>query len=488
SGDIIESSWANSTLSDLADSITNSLARNGEGGMTAPLRVLDGTVTVPGLGFANETGSGLYRAAAGDVGLTVLGARILRLQAAGASVTGTLGVSGATTLSSTLGVTGATNLATSSGNVGIGTASPTFKLEVAGNGSFGGDLDVAGAVFRKQASGNGYLIYGTNGVTNNGVYYSQANSAVSLWTVSTQRLTVDSSGNVGIGTSTPTDRLEVVSGSSFASRIRTTTANSFLAFSDTGTTGIGPIVGSNGNALLFGRGGVAEYARIDSSGNVGIGTASPSQKFSVLGNSSFTGGQLIIGSATPYNDGSIGFPGLQFNSFVGAAAGAVSIANSTADLAHIVFRNPNGNVGSVTTSGSAAYYNSVSDYRLKENVTPMQNALSVVAALKPVTYTWKVDGSAGQGFIAHELQQIVPECVTGEKDAVRTEKYEISPAIPATYDQDGKIIKAAVEAVMGEREVPHYQGVDTSFLVATLVKAIQELKAEVDELKAVSTA
>jgi hypothetical protein len=61
-----------------------------------------------------------------------------------------------------------------------------------------------------------------------------------------------------------------------------------------------------------------------------------------------------------------------------------------------------------------------------------------------------VDGSDGQGFIAHELQAVVPDCVTGEKDAV---------------DEEGK---------------PVYQGIDTSFLVATLTAAIQELKATVD--------
>jgi uncharacterized protein YecT (DUF1311 family) len=76
--------------------------------------------------------------------------------------------------------------------------------------------------------------------------------------------------------------------------------------------------------------------------------------------------------------------------------------------------------------------------------------LSVVAALKPCTYNWKVDGSDGQGFIAHELQEVVPDCVHGEKDAV---------------DAEGN---------------PQYQGIDTSFLVATLTAALQELKALVD--------
>jgi hypothetical protein len=80
----------------------------------------------------------------------------------------------------------------------------------------------------------------------------------------------------------------------------------------------------------------------------------------------------------------------------------------------------------------------------------MTGALGTVQALKPVTYKWKIDGSEGQGFIAHELQEVVPECVIGEKDAV---------------NEDGSI-KA--------------QGIDTSFLVATLTAAIQELKVIVD--------
>jgi hypothetical protein len=131
--------------------------------MTAALRLVDGTVSVPGLAFANETGSGLYRISAGKIGLTALGSLVATL--------------------------------TSGGNVGIGTSNPAFKLDVNGTGSIGGDLDVAGSVFRKQASGTGYFVYGTNGSTNNGLYYDQANSEVSIWTVSTKRLAVDSSGN-----------------------------------------------------------------------------------------------------------------------------------------------------------------------------------------------------------------------------------------------------------------------------------------------------
>jgi hypothetical protein len=110
--------------------------------------------------------------------------------------------------------------------------------------------------------------------------------------------------------------------------------------------------------------------------------------------------------------------------------------------------------GSITVSSNTTAYTSVSDYRLKDNVQPMTGALAKVQALRPVTYTWKVDGAAGQGFIAHELQAVVPDCVVGDKDAT---------------EEDGSI-KA--------------QSVDTSFLVATLTAAIQELKAEFDAYKA----
>jgi hypothetical protein len=126
------------------------------------------------------------------------------------------------------------------------------------------------------------------------------------------------------------------------------------------------------------------------------------------------------------------------------------VNNTGAGFIHIGFVNPNGVVGSISTSGSSTSYSTSSDYRLKENIAPMTGALDIVQALKPVTYNWKADGSESQGFIAHELQAVVPECVTGEKDAV---------------NEDGSI-KA--------------QSIDTSFLVATLTAAIQELKATVD--------
>ena len=118
--------------------------------------------------------------------------------------------------------------------------------------------------------------------------------------------------------------------------------------------------------------------------------------------------------------------------------------------AHIQFMDAGTQVGRITSASSTTTYSTSSDYRLKKDVQPMLNALATVSALKPVTYKWKSDGSDGQGFIAHELQAVVPDCVTGEKDAVNADN-SINP-----------------------------QGIDTSFLVATLTAAIQELNAKVE--------
>jgi hypothetical protein len=151
---------------------------------------------------------------------------------------------------------------------------------------------------------------------------------------------------------------------------------------------------------------------------------------------------------------------------------AAAFWNATSGNATVVVRNDGASgtrnltqyrvsttdVGFVSSNGSTTTYNTTSDYRLKEAVAPMTGALARVAALKPCTYTWKSTGEQSQGFIAHELQEVVPECVTGEKDAV---------------DADGN---------------PQYQGIDTSFLVATLTAAIQELKGINDAQAQIITA
>ena len=112
------------------------------------------------------------------------------------------------------------------------------------------------------------------------------------------------------------------------------------------------------------------------------------------------------------------------------------------------------NVGAIYYNGSVMAYQTTSDYRLKENVAPITNALNKIALLNPVTYRWKDNQQSGEGFIAHELQEHFPDAVSGTKDEV---------------DENGN---------------PKYQGMDASVLIGTMVKAIQELKAELDTVKA----
>ena len=117
------------------------------------------------------------------------------------------------------------------------------------------------------------------------------------------------------------------------------------------------------------------------------------------------------------------------------------------------FYKANSSVGTISLTATVCTFNSISDYRLKEAVKPITSGLARVNALKPASYKWKLNGSDGEGFLAHELADVVPIAVTGKKDAVNA---------------DGSI---------------DAQAIDMSRIVPILVAAIQELTAEVNALK-----
>jgi hypothetical protein len=136
-----------------------------------------------------------------------------------------------------------------------------------------------------------------------------------------------------------------------------------------------------------------------------------------------------------------------------------------------------GECGTVTTTASTTSYNTTSDYRLKENVVPMTGSIDRVKALKPSRFNFIVDADKTvDGFLAHEAQEVVPECVTGTKDAMRDEEYEVTAAV---LDDDGNVV---TEAVMGTRSVPEMQGIDQSKLVPLLTAALQEAITKIEDL------
>lgn len=415
-----------------------------------------------------------------------------------------------------------------SGNVGIGTSSPGAKL----------DVTVAGASLVQQLVGTSgvYHRLGTvsssfytvhNGTTDTFLYTQEA-AALRFGTNATERMRIDSSGNLGLGV-TPSawfSGYKVLqigdSGSLFslntnagiavnaiddgAWKYRATgfAGRSYFSVSNGSHIWVNAPSGTAGNAISF-----TQAMTLDASGRLGIGTASPAEKLHVVAStngyglfvtdgtysgglipSSSTGGLILYnGVAQPLGfwtnnaerariDSSgnllVGTTGTDpiganttgivlrptlSSTFATSGDEAIKVMRktSTGNLVSFFYNGANF-VGSISTGGTTTAYNTTSDYRLKENVAPMTGALAKVSALKPCTYTWKADGSSGQGFIAHELQAVVPDCVTGEKDAV---------------NEDGSIKP---------------QSIDTSFLVATLTAAIQEQQAIIESLQTRLTA
>jgi len=158
---------------------------------------------------------------------------------------------------------------------------------------------------------------------------------------------------------------------------------------------------------------------------------------------------VLNGTATPNinSNPTVFSMSMGSNGWYASSSGTNNYWNHSVNGTVYNLRYQGSTIGSIVINSTNVAYNTTSDYRLKENVQPLTGALARVALLKPCTYIWKSNGEASEGFIAHELQEVVPLAVSGVKDAL---------------DEEGRIKP---------------QGVDTSFLVATLTAAIQELSA-----------
>jgi len=303
-------------------------------------------------------------------------------------------------------------------NLGVG-VTPSSRLTTSGTTGTGNGLTIIDTDY----SNDTHQIYG-----NNSLHLSAGTGgagAILFKTGGSERARIDSSGRLGIGTTTMS------------------TSENLVVSNGTVDLVMSPGAFSSGNTAMIG-----------TKTNHGIAFAINTAQKMVLD----TSGNLLVGTTTANFNFSSGWNAL-INS--GASFTTTAHANGTASgagYANFVYNS--GIIGSITQSGTTAVlYNTTSDYRLKENIQPLSGALARVASLKPCTYTWKsAPEETGEGFIAHELAEVCPQAVSGEKDAV---------------NNDGSIKP---------------QGIDTSYLVATLTAAIQEQQALITQLTARITA
>jgi hypothetical protein len=404
------------------------------------------------------------------------------------------------------------------GNVGIGTTSPATKLQIEGTG-VGAWLTInrtdSGSNivdFTQSGTRLGYVGY----IGNDLLINNATNSNTILYSNNLERMRITSSGNVGIGTSSPSSRLHVENGNILTRSAALST--SIIAQSNQNTDYKAELVCNWDNNCLLLRAGKdykvletegfsmpdtlklftsnTERMRITSGGNVGIGTTSPTSKATINGTLQITGsstpsggtglellydgtaaGTLAFSRGVGYIPNFMDGSQLQFytsstermritsggNVGIGTTSGSarLNVQDSNAFATNLTVSDAIGNgifarfntsvtsnIGSITRVGSTPVvaYNTTSDYRLKEDFKQIKG-LELISKIKVYDFKWKGIDDRMDGVIAHELQEVIPYAVTGEKD--------------------------------GE----NMQSVDYSKLVPILIQSIQELKAEIEILK-----
>jgi hypothetical protein len=327
---------------------------------------------------------------------------------------------------------GSTGSIITAGGVGIAKA-----LYVGTNATVAGALGVTG-VTTVQAGTVAAPAITTSGDTNTGIFFPAADT-IAFTKGGAEAMRIDSSGNVGIGTTSPSTYGKfVVAGGDGNTQFNVGT-NGVLRIAGYNSTYSGALLESvnttqsaylpiaiNGSYTVLATGNT-ERMRIDGSGNVLIGGTTVRNTAKITNEFTGTNGMAFY---CVQNTSAVDFA--IFTANAGTACGFISRVGTTA----------------------AVVYTTTSDYRLKENVIPITGALARVAALKPVTFTWKDGGAAAEGFIAHEFAEVCPNGVTGEKDGV---------------DEGGN---------------PKYQSMDASSAISILVAAMQEQQALITSLTA----
>lgn len=250
-----------------------------------------------------------------------------------------------------------------------------------------------------------------------------------------------------------------------AAKVASTTDNAVVRFN--GTTGqqqnSGIILSDadnlSGVANLTATGAIATSGTISTLGSMVGGSLSTSGTLTVTG--AATLGSLKIGEASFITDAPLEAStssglAVGFEYKGGTGGGGLGINRTSSDGSEIIFYRAATQVGSITVTGSATAYNTSSDYRVKEDVQAYSGGLKAILRLRPSTFVMKSDPAKIRqiGFIAHEVQEVFPLAVTGEKDAV---------------DENGDII---------------IQQLDQTKTIPALVSAIHDLVVIIDDLKA----
>jgi len=224
-------------------------------------------------------------------------------------------------------------------------------------------------------------------------------------TTGTEAMRINSSGNVGIGTTSPSDKLEIEGDNGgYSFRVDAETTPVTIRSEDNTGSAFGAIRFTAGNASTE-----EEKMRIDSSGNVLIGTTNTNPS-----------GNNVTGAAISSGGGISANVSWDSHRFGRAQDGDI-----------VLFQSAGGTEGSISISGSTTSYNESSDYRLKENVTTLTDGIARIKQLQPKRFNFiAYPDKIVDGFIAHEAQAVVPEAVTGEKDGEKMQGIDKSKLVP----------------------------------------------------------